>query len=131
MQNRYPTGYISTRFVRYCGAGLVGTTVHFLILYWLVTQHQFNPVVASVFGFTSGAVINFSLNAYLVFKKSDNVILRAPRFFTVALMGAVLNTVMMHIGTNLFLIHFLIAQCVTTSVVTYAGYALNKIWTFS
>ena len=50
---------IVVQFFTFAGMGVVGTTAHYAILFLLVETAIVRPVIASAFGFVTGATVNY------------------------------------------------------------------------
>ena len=50
------------QFLRFAGAGIFGTTAHYLVLLGLVELAGTNAVLASFIGFICGALVNYTLS---------------------------------------------------------------------
>ena len=119
-----------SQFVRYAGAGAIGTAAHYAVLVALVQGLQAGAVAASTTGAVVGAGINYALNHRFTFA-SDAAHRRAlPRFAAVAAAGIVLNALVLAGMLALVGPHYLVAQVVATLAVLAAGYFANRAWTF-
>jgi len=118
------------RFVRYAGAGAVGTGVHYATLITLVHNAVASPVAASTFGAIGGAIVNYALNYRLTFDSRRAHRTAAPRFALVAAAGIALNAGVLAALLALFGPHYLVAQVVATAAVLVVGYLANRAWTF-
>lgn len=121
---------ISIHFARFLLIGAAGTTVHFIVVAAGVRLFDAHPVVASQCGAVLGALLNYILSHRLNYGGSAPLGATAPRFFTVAAAGFVLNGLLM----GLFAVHWrldaLVAQCFTTALVLLWNFLANHFWTF-
>ncbi len=118
------------QFLRYAGAGAIGTAAQFAILIALVERLGTNAVVASTAGAVAGAAINYALNHRLTFA-SDVPHARAfPRFAAVAMAGMALNALVLAGMLAAGATHYVVAQIVATGAVLCFTYACNRTWTF-
>jgi putative flippase GtrA len=125
-----PPSPMTPQFLRYAGAGAVGTACHYLVLIVLVQFVRIDAVVASTAGAVVGALVNYALNHRYTFA-SDRAHHRAlPRFVLVAAAGIALNALVMGAVLALAGPHYLVAQVVATGAVLVAGYLANRAWTF-
>ena len=53
------------------------------------------------------------------------------KFFTIAFVGLLLNTIIMAIGVEILNLHYLLAQVVATGLVLFWNFTGNRLWTFS
>lgn len=113
-------------FMRYTGIGIIGTVMHFLLLYLLIGP--MGAVAASTMGAIAGCVVNFLLARTYVFSERQAQIFAFPKFATVAIGGIALNASMM---SSLTLISpVFISQMVSTGTVFLFGFLLNNFWSF-
>jgi putative flippase GtrA len=117
-------------FVRYVGAGAVGTAVHYVVLITLVQLAGASAVLASTMGAIVGALVNYFLNHRFTFFSRRAHRRALPRFFAVAGAGVLLNAAVMAAMLAVSPLHYLIAQVVATGVVLFAGFLANSKWTF-
>jgi len=119
------------QFLAFTGVGAVGTAGHYLTLILLVETLQWNPVLSTSLGFVVGALINYILNYKYTFscKKSHHETLF--RFLLVAVIGALINSGIMYLGTALWSVNYLLTQIVATGIVLIQNFTLNKLWTFA
>ena len=121
---------MAPQFMRYAGAGAVGTAFHYAVLIGLVQLARVDAVVASTAGAIGGALVNYALNHRYTFA-SDRAHRHAlPRFALVAGGGIALNAIVMAAVLAFAGPHYLVAQVIATGVVLAAGYLANRAWTF-
>jgi dolichyl-phosphate beta-glucosyltransferase len=121
---------VSAPFVRYVGAGGVGTAFHYATLALLVEVFAASPTVGTIVGALVGACVNYLLNYHLTFASNDSHRRTLPRFFAVAAFAAALNGLGMWLAVKRLHVHYLVAQLGCTAAVLVVGFILNKIWTF-
>lgn len=97
----------------------------------LVQLFAVRAVLASMAGFVLGALVNYYLNHRITFRSDKRHGEAATKFLTVALVGFVLNSALMALETEIFHIHYLVAQVVTTLVVLIWTFSGNRLWTFA
>lgn len=118
------------QFLRYAGAGAVGTAAQFAILVALVELAGENAVVASTVGAGAGAMINYAINHRLTFASRVPHRRAFPRFAAVALAGMALNALVLAGVLSMGRSHYVFAQVVATSAVLAFTYVSNRTWTF-
>jgi putative flippase GtrA len=121
---------LSAPFLRYVGAGGIGTAVHYVTLTLIVELFGVNPALATAFGATAGAAVNYVLNYHFTFASKVSHARTLPRFAAVAALSALMNAAGMWYAVRRLHVHYLLAQLACTLAVLLVGYALNKIWTF-
>jgi len=117
------------QFLRYAGAGAVGTALHYAMLITLVQLARVDAVVASTAGAMAGALVNYVLNHRFTFASEKPHARALPRFALVSAAGVALNAAVMA-GVLAVVPHYLVAQVVATGVVLVAGFVANRTWTF-
>jgi putative flippase GtrA len=119
-----------TQFLRFTGAGVMGTSGHYLVLVVLVRAFSADAVAASVAGSAVGAAINYLLNYRFTFRSRRPHFEAAPRFFIIAVVSMGLNAMVMWIAVRVVGMYYVWAQVVATGSVLIFNFALNRMWTF-
>lgn len=119
------------QFVLFAGVGAVGTAAQYLVLVLLVEGLALNPVLASTLGFGVGAVVNYLLNYHYTFRSDKSHFEAAGKFFSVALLGAISNSLLMYLAIDCLGLNYLLAQILATGVVLGQNFLLNRHWTFA
>jgi len=119
-----------TQFLRYGGAGAIGTAAHFATLAALVQFAAASPVAASTAGAIVGAVINYALNYRYTFASRRAHAIALPRFGAISAAGIVLNAAVLATLLEFVRVHYLVAQVFATGTVLIVGYIANRKWTF-
>lgn len=119
------------QFLRFVAVGIVGTAAHYAILIALVEFAQVDSAGASSLGFLAGAIVNYHLNRTLTFKSPVKMLSGLPKFFFIALVGAVMNVAIMIALTQYTRFHYLVIQLVATCVVLIWNFLGNRHWTFA
>jgi putative flippase GtrA len=122
--------YFAAQFVRYAGAGAIGTAVHFAVLIALVQFAAIDAVVASTAGALAGALVNYVLNYRFTFASRRAHRLALPRFGVVSVAGIALNAAVIVVVLPYVQPYYVIAQMSATAVVLCAGFLVNRTWTF-
>ena len=118
------------QFLRYTGAGAIGTVFHYAVLIGLVQLAHLDAVIASTAGALAGALVNYAINHRYTFTSERAHGHALPRFALVAAAGIALNALVMTAVLTLAGPHYLVAQVVATGTVLAAGYLANRAWTF-
>lgn len=118
------------QFVGFAAVGGLGTAVHYVLLYALVSGLGARPYLGALLGSCAGAVVNFFLSHCWVYASRQHFLATAPRFFAVAALGALLNSAVVHALSSGAGWHYLLAQVQATVAVLIFNYFLNSIWTF-
>jgi len=118
------------QLIRFFGVGLFSAVAHFGMLILLVQGYGMAAVPASAAGALVGAAVNYSLNYRYTFRSSKKHREAVFKFAIVALIGLLLNTFFMWLGVEIFQMHYLLSQVVTTGLVFIWSFAANRFWTF-
>jgi putative flippase GtrA len=121
---------VAPQFIRYAGAGAIGTACHYAALIALVQLAHFGAVAASTAGAIVGAIVNYALNHRFTFASGRAHAVALPRFALVAVGGIALNALVLAAVLSLAGPHYLVAQVVATGAVLTAGFLANRAWTF-
>jgi putative flippase GtrA len=124
---RRPT---APQFLRYAGAGVAGTALHYAVLVVLVQLAGLGAVVASTLGAVAGALVNYSLNHQFTFASDKAHGHALPRFALVAVAGIALNAAVLAAMLAFVTSQYLVAQLAATGAVLVAGFLTNRAWTF-
>jgi putative flippase GtrA len=119
------------QFVIFSVVGAIGTLGHYSVLIILVELFDLNPVLATTFGFITGALINYILNYHITFKSKKAHKEALTKFLLVAVIGAAINSLIMYLGTEIIGLHYMISQILATGLVLILNFIVNKYWTFS
>lgn len=122
---------VASPFVRYLGAGGIGTLLHYATLLLVVETLSVRASVASALGATIGALTNYVLNYHLTFASSSAHLRTFPRFLCVALLSVILTGAGVSFASERLGLHYLVAQLVCTVLVLGMGYVVNRAWTFA
>lgn len=121
---------IAPQFLRYSGAGAVGTVVQYCLLIILVQLADRSAVTASTIGAIAGALINYRLNHRYTFASRKAHGHALQRFALVSIGGIVLNALVLMAVLAFTGPHYVAAQVAATAVVLVAGFLVNRVWTF-
>ena len=118
-------------FLRYAGAGSIGTLAHYLVLLLTVEALHWKPAIGTAIGATIGALINYLLNYHVTFASQVAHGKTLPRFLAVAALGIGLNAAGMSVLPQRLGGHLLLAQLACTAATLGLGFLLNRAWTFA
>ena len=120
----------ATRFATYAAIGAVGTLAQYAVLVGVVDLRVAGPVAGSVAGAVVGAIVNYLLNYLITFKSNARHAAALPKFAVAAVVGILVNALVMACLTGPARVHYLIAQLVATGVVLILTFSVNSVWTF-
>ena len=118
------------QFLRYAGAGVIGTAAHYLVLVAIVQGLGVGVVMASTAGAIVGAGVNYGINYRYTFASRQPHRRALFRYATVAVAGILINAVVVAALLAFAGPYYLVPQLVATGVVMVFGYCLNRLWTF-
>jgi putative flippase GtrA len=118
------------QFVRYAGAGVLGTAAHYAVLVTLVQGAFVGVVAASTAGAVVGAGVNYLHNHRYTFASREAHGRALPHFAAVAAGGIALNALVVAGMFALVGPRYPVAQVVATLAVLVAGHLPNRAWTF-
>lgn len=118
------------QFLCFSGIGVIGTLAHYTTLITLVQMAGVTPVLASAGGFVLGALVNYVLNYRYTFRSNSRHHEAIIKFFTIALVGLVLNTLIISLAIDILSLHYLLAQVIATGLVLIWNFTGNRWWTF-
>lgn len=118
------------RLVRYGVAGGLSAATHLGVLTVLVELASARPVVASTVGFVCSIGVSYGLQRSWVFGSSGRHRTLVPRFLTVTAVALALNTAVLHLGTEVLDVHYVLVQLVAIGLIPISNYLLNSLWTF-
>lgn len=110
--------------------GGIATGSHCLVLVGLVEGSGLSAAASTFIGACTGAGVAFVGQRAITFDDRPRTPAALPRFLVVAAIGAVLNSVIVWIGSTAGL-HYLIAQFIATLLMVYLTYHLNSVWSFA
>ena len=122
---------IFSEFINYLAASIIGTSIHFLLLYGLIRFFSFNTLFATTFGALVGAITIYILNYFLIFKSNKRHRETFSKFIAVATFSIIFNGIAMKALISISSWHYLSLQFIATGLVFVSNFILNRCWTFS
>jgi putative flippase GtrA len=116
------------KLIRFGLVGALATGLQYVILIVLVHAGVW-PAVASAIGFAISATGNYLLNYRFTFRSRESHGPAATKFVTLAVVGLVINFVLMHVLVGAGW-HYLLAQGCITAIVFLWNFVGNSLWTF-
>jgi len=111
--------------------GGLATALHYLVLVALVELANVDASLAAATGAICGALAAYAGNRCFTFA-SDAAHRRAlPRFLLVAALGAITSAALVFAGAEWFGLHYLLPQVAATVLALFAGFTVNRRWTFA
>ena len=119
------------QFLCFSGVGAIGTTAHYMVLLFSVEFLLIDPVVSSVMGFVVGAIVNYTLNYYITFKSKTNHYEAGTKFFFIALIGGIVNSLLMLLLVKVFGINYIFSQILSTGIILFGNFFVSRVWVFN
>ena len=101
---------VLVKFITFAGVGVIGTCTHYLALIISVQGFGIAPVIASALGFSIGALINYLLNYKFTFRSNKRHTETVVKFYSVALAGLIINTLIMALAIAILPLHYIFSQ---------------------
>lgn len=109
--------------------GVIATAAHYAVLIALAELFHVDPVIATVCGFTVGAVVSYVLNRRFTFTERPEFKTGLVKFLIIAGIGGVFN-----VSIFAFLVaqglHYILAQVVATSIVLIWNFGSARLVVF-
>lgn len=121
---------IFRQLASYASVGVVATLAHYAVLLTLVEGAGWRPVPATLHGYVVGGVVSYLLNRRHTFVSDRSHADAGWRFALVAFVGFCVTLAIMRLFVDIWGAPYLPAQVVTTVLVMFMTFAINKAWTF-
>lgn len=125
-----PAYRLCLRFILYSVIGCSGVFIDVIIFYTLVNVVDTNYILANVVSILSGATNNFILNAKINFKVHDKKFSRYISFISIACIGILCSSTIIHICVSKFHLPVMFGKCIAILIVTALQFTLNTLITF-
>ena len=120
------------QLVKFGVVGGSGLVVDFGLTYLVKEKIHINKYVANAIGFTVAATTNFFFNKRWTFgDTSPEVLNQYTLFFGIALVGLVLNQLILFVLHHYFKTNFYLAKLVATGLVVFWNFTMNYLITFA
>lgn len=124
-----PTKNGMIQFFRYAFVGGIATVVDWAVQYSL-TVLWVHYLIAAIFAFLSGLVVNYFLSKIFVFKAQEAKVNAALEFVIYALIGAIglgITVGLMFLLTDIAGLYFMLSKVITTVIVLFWNYFARKL----
>ena len=115
--------------IHFLMVGGFATAWHYLLTAILSVGFKLPLVEASAIGFSFSAIVNYFLNARFTFKSKKMHRETFPRFFVVAGVGLLINSLVLLLLSSIGWSP-IFSQTLSTCCVIAWNYSINSIWTF-
>lgn len=118
-------------FIKYTTAGALATLVHYAIFLLIINATTHTPWQATLIASTIGALVAYILNYHYTFLSTVNHQTLLPKFLVVAILGVIMQTLIVAILNQHWHLHYLLAQVVATGFGLVLTFLINRFWTFA
>jgi len=115
----------------YALVGVAASLAHYAVLVALVELAHVPPVTAALVGYVVGGVVSYRLNRRHTFVSDRPHREAVWRFALVAATGFGLTFLLMRLFVERLAAPYLPAQLVTTVLIMFASFTINRLWTFA
>ena len=120
------------QFTRYIFVGAVATVADFSLLYILTEFAGLHYLISAALAFIAGALVNFSLCTIWIFPGSKyNMTKGFVLFFTIGIVGLILNEIILFILVDLFDMWYMLAKAFSTIIVLFWNFFARKKLVFT
>ena len=119
------------QFLQFAAAGGLGTSAHYGVLYYLFDKSAVCSVIlASIVGFACGAMVNFHLSHFWVFRSGVAYLPALAKFLCLAALGLIVHTLCMGVMISQLNWYHWPSQILTTHFLLIANFLLSRFWIF-
>lgn len=120
------------KFIKFSLVGFSGIFVDFGTTFICKELLRIQKYIANSMGFILAATSNYILNRLWTFHSTNpNVALEFTRFFIIALIGLIINLLIIWAMTGKFKVNFYLSKLAATIVVTLWNFLINAYYTFA
>ena len=121
----------SSVFLGYVLIGGIATVVDMGILFLLTSVAGVYYLISSAISYLFGMITNYSLNKTYNFKnKIKKVMMQFGVFASVALVGLVINQIVLYVLVDFFNMHYLLAKIISVAIVMFYSFIGHDRITF-
>ena len=118
------------QIIKFGLVGVLGTFAHYVVLIIGVDYLKQGILISSSLGFIIGAFINHHFNRQFTFSSEKTYIVTLVQFMISASGLFALNLLVMYLLTDKLSFQYLVAQIITTGIVFFSGFIVNKLFIF-
>jgi len=120
------------KFIKFSLVGFSGVFVDFGTTFICKEWLKIQKYVANACGFTLAATTNYFMNRVWTFHSTNpHIMLEFTRFFTIALIGLGINTLIVWAMNGKFKVNFYISKLAATVIVFLWNFLINAYFTFA
>lgn len=118
-------------FIKFCLVGATGFILDFSITYLCKEKLKWNKFLSNSLGFICAATSNYIFNRVWTFQShNQNVGEEYSKFFIIALIGLVLNNLLIYILNSRMNFNFYLSKLLAVGIVTVWNFLMNFYFTF-
>lgn len=119
------------KFLKFGVVGFSGVIVDFGFTYLFKEKFKVQKYIANAIGFTIAASSNYYLNRIWTFRSNNpEIALEYGRFLGIALIGLLINTLVIYLLVSKTRTNFYLAKLVAICIVTIWNFLINLNYTF-
>jgi len=123
--------FLLQKIIKFGVVGLVGMSIDFSITWCCKERIRINKYLANTAGFSVAVINNFFLNYIWTFNHPSGMITVAlGLFIIIAVIGLLINNLLLYIFTDLFKIQFYFSKSFVVIGVFFWNFTLNYIFNF-
>ena len=118
-------------FIKFGITGVSGLTIDFALTWFFKDEMHFNKFIANAIGFTAAVISNYFIHRNWTFKENKSK--AGPQFtafFTVSLIGLLLNSAIIFLMNNMLFVNFYISKAVAIFIVFFWNFSANYFFVF-
>lgn len=120
------------KFIKFAVVGFSGMVIDFAVTWLFKEKLKVNKYIANSVGFVTAATNNYILNRVWTFKSHDENISREFfSFFTVSVIGLLLNNLIIYLLTEKLNVRFYFAKLIAIGVTVVWNFFANYLVTFN
>lgn len=122
---------LAGQFSRFTLVGVLGTAVHYGVMFFMILALRIPPLPATCTGFITSAIFSYLLNRRITFSSTVTHSVALPKFLAVGTVGLAINASLVGVLTGPVDWHWFPAQLCASAIVLCWNFAANRIWTFT
>jgi len=120
------------KFLKFGLVGFLGLIIDFGVTYAVKEKLRWNKYLANSLGFIIACINNYILNRAWTFENTDPAVgWQFSKFLFVAVVGLVLNNLLIYLLTERLRLNFYPAKLVAIILVFFWNFSLNYFYTFT
>jgi putative flippase GtrA len=112
--------------------GMLGLIIDFSITWLLKDELHINKFIANAAGFTTAVISNYIINRLWTFSERERVKIsrQFASFLFVSLVGLLLNSAIVYVLNEHFLLHFYVSKAIAILLVFFWNFSANYFFVF-